>query len=38
VTHDAKFATHLAHEAAFFENGRITARACVNDIVERFGW
>jgi cobalt/nickel transport system ATP-binding protein len=38
VTHDSKFAAHLAPEAAFFERGRITARGCVGEIAERFGW
>jgi len=38
ITHDAKFAADVAQHAAFFEEGRIVARGCVQEIAERFGW
>jgi cobalt/nickel transport system ATP-binding protein len=38
VTHDAGFAARLAHDAVFFEHGRIAARGRIEDIVERFEW
>jgi len=38
VTHDAEFAARLTNEAVFFEDGRIAARGCVAEIVQRFGW
>jgi cobalt/nickel transport system ATP-binding protein len=38
VTHDKGFAARLTNDAAFFENGKITARGPVTDVAERFGW
>jgi cobalt/nickel transport system ATP-binding protein len=38
VTHDAEFARTLTEDAAFFEDGRITARGAIDGIVQRFGW
>ena len=38
ITHDMPFATALADEAVFFQEGRIAARGPVAEIVNRFNW
>jgi ABC-type glutathione transport system ATPase component len=38
VTHNREFAAELTDDAAFFEDGRITARGRLSAIAERFNW
>jgi cobalt/nickel transport system ATP-binding protein len=38
VTHNREFAAQLTDDAAFFEDGRITARGQLSAIAERFNW
>ncbi|HVX67629.1 MAG TPA: ABC transporter ATP-binding protein [Bryobacteraceae bacterium] len=38
ITHDARFASALAHRAVFFAAGKIAAQGPVPEIVNRFGW
>jgi cobalt/nickel transport system ATP-binding protein len=38
ITHDIPLARALAHDAVFFEQGRILARGSVDEIVNRFNW
>ena len=38
ITHDVQFARTLSDDAAFFAEGRISARGPVDEIVRRFNW